>query len=67
MGARLDSKMSRRALAWLPIQPLPRLAKELYAEAEKIGISNGALAAAMRKLGILVVKTKAGWMWVSRG
>lgn len=63
MSSRMDSKMVRRALVWLPQQRLPRLARELYAEAAKIGISQFALGSAMRQLGILTVKRKDGWTW----
>jgi hypothetical protein len=65
-GSRKDNKQITMARDFLPVALAngPRLAKELYAEAEEKGISVDTMKRAKNEMGgISVYKTNNGWIW----
>jgi hypothetical protein len=65
-GGRKDKKQIEIAREFLPgaLSKGPRLARDLYAEAEKLGISSDTLKRAKNELGgVMVMKHTEGWMW----
>jgi hypothetical protein len=65
-GSRKDNKQITAAREYLPsaLAKGARLAKELYAEAEKLGISVDTMKRAKNEIGgITVRKTTNGWVW----
>ena len=62
----LDNKQITLAQEFLPVALAngPKLARDLYDEAEKRGISSDTLKRAKNKMGgVTVYKAKEGWMW----
>ncbi len=68
-GGAAENKQITHAKAFIPVALAngPRMARDLYAEALKLGISDATMKSAKRQLGnVIVTQVSKGWEWKLR-